>query len=134
MDTYCIYLGNQKIGEAIVVKQGLFYSIHCLCDITGSVPLRITVKGDREVDLGLCVPMGDRFGLNTSIAISKVGGSQLYFEGRPKHKVKTKEVITVSPDEPFQYLSKLKEAYLVSRNEISFKEKSPIPPGNDQNP
>ena len=134
MDTYPIYFSDEIIGDATVMKQGLFYRIHCVCDISGSVPFRITAKGDREADLGSCVPMDDRFGLKTSIPISKVGSSQLRFEGRPKHTDKIPKGITVSPDEPFQYLSKLKDAYLVCRNEVAFKEKSLNLPDNDPNP
>ena len=135
MDTYSIYFGDQAIGEATVNKQGLFYNIQCLCKLSGSVPFRVMVKGDREVDLGLCVPIGDRFGLKASIPINKVGNSQLHFWIRPKHNHRIRDCATVSPDEPFQYLSKLKDAYLVSRNELAFKEteKSPNQPDNDQN-
>ena len=136
MDTYSIYFGDQTIGEATVDKQGLFYNIHCLCRLCGAVPFRVMVKGDRETDLGLCIPMGDHFGLKSSIPINKVGNSQLEFWISPKHNHKIRDCVTVSPDEPFRYLSKLTDAYLVSRNEIAFKEteKSPSLPGNDQNP
>ena len=136
METYSILFGGETIGEAIVKKQGLFYRIHCLCRISGSVPFRIAVRGDREVDLGLCVPMDHDFGLNTSIPISKVGNGKLEFWARPKHTVKKLDCVTVSPDEPFSYLAKLKDAYWVSRNEIAFNlaQKSPNLPDNDQNP
>jgi hypothetical protein len=136
LDTYSIFFNDQRIGEATVTKQGLFYIIQCLCSITGSVPLCVTVKGEREVDLGICVPMGTQFGLKTRIPISKVGMTKLCFHARPKHTGKIREHITVSPDEPFRYLSKLKEAYLVRQGEIAFKEteKSPGPRDSDQNP
>ena len=136
LETYSIHFGEEVIGEATVEKQGLFYRIHCLCHISGSVPFRVTVKGDTDVDLGLCVPMDHDFGLNTSIPISKVGNGKLEFWARPKHTVKKLDCVTVSPDEPFSYLAKLKGAYLVSRDEIAFKPaaKSPNPPDNGQIP
>ena len=136
METYSIHFGEEILGEANVKKQGLFYRIHCLCRISGSVPFRIAVRGDREVDLGLCVPMEHDFGLNTSIPISKVGNGKLEFWARPTHTIQKLDCVTVSPDEPFGYLAKLKDAFWVSGNEIAFNfaQKSPNLPDNDQNP
>ena len=136
MDRYAVYFGNEKIGDATVVKQGLYYKIACLCQFSGAVPFRIIVKNDREVDLGLCVPMESGFGLSVCIPISKFGRGALHFTAVPKHTQTSANCIAVSPDEPFHYIEKLKDAYLVSRGMIALgiTQRSPNLQDNDPNP
>ena len=136
MDTYSILYNDQPIGEALVGKQGLFYRIHCNCRINSGVPFRITVIGDRKVDLGICVPTGDGFGLTASIPIAKVGNSQIHFLASPRSSSQIMDRVSVSATEPFPYLASLKNAYWVGQNEIAFRRegKSPIQRDSDQSP
>ena len=138
MGEYAVLFGSERIGTATVTKQGLFYCITCKCRISGSVPVRVRVIGEREVDLGLCVPMGEAFGLKATIPIKSVGSGDLTFFAAAKHRA-AQELMIVSADEPFRYIARLKDAYLVKRENgvgITFRTtaESPNPQDSGQNP
>ena len=138
MDEYPIYFALEQIGAAKVIKQGLYYRIHCVCKISGSVPFCVKVMGKGEVDLGLCVPMGEYFGLETRIPIKQLGQENLRFEAMPRHTSQD-EWTVISADEPFTYIQRLKDAYLIKRGNktgIGFRttDQSPNLPGNDPSP
>ncbi len=137
METYPIHMARERIGTAEVVRQGLYYRIRCLCRLSGNIPVRIRVVGEREADLGLCVPMGTAFGLETSIPISRVGPGLPEFVAMPWHR-EAEQAAVISPDEPFSDIKRLKDAYLVWQGTtpgIGFRSKNSFPdqPGNGQN-
>lgn len=111
---FAVVLGGERIGTAKVVKEGLYYRIRCLCTVSGSVPLKIIASGSENVDMGLCVPMGDKFGLETRIPVKRIGEGELHFSARPRHR-QTGEFMQVLPDEPFRYIDRLKDAYFEIR-------------------
>lgn len=134
---YAVCLGKERIGSATVKREGLYYRIHCQCQLSGSIPCRIIVKGEKEVDLGLCVPMGDRFGIDTLIPVKRIGEGDLNFQVLPRHSKQDAQFIALSPEEPFRYISRLKDAYLVRQEGklgLAFKNRSPNQPGSGQNP
>lgn len=134
---YGIYLGSECVGTAYVTQEGLFYRIRCQCQLTGTVPCRITVSGEAEVDLGICVPMREGIGIETSIPMKRVGKGPLQFCIAPKKRVKTEMFVALSPEEPFGYIQRLKNAYMSRVNGqvgISFIDQSPIQQDSGLNP
>jgi len=132
---YAVCFGTERVGSASVSKEGLYYRIRCQCQLSGDVPCRITVSGERDADLGLCVPLGDHFGVETRIPIKRVGEGNLSFQVTPKHRETTEQFIPISPEEPFQYLARLKDAYLIRRNGqagIAITDRSPDQPDSGQ--
>ena len=134
---YPVYLGENKFGTAKVSREGLYYRIRCICDRTDSTPLRIKAKAEHSVDLGLCVPVGDCYGVEVRIPIKRLGSGALHFFVEKKET--SEEWISISQDEPFMHIARLKNAYLLTRNGkpgIGFKnaDQFPDPPDNDRNP
>lgn len=112
---YDICLGSEKVGQATVQPQGLYYGIRCFCRLTGAVGFRLLVKGSLgEADLGLLVPMNEGFGVNTRVPIKKVG-EELRFSLVPKHRKMDDCFVPLCPDEPFSYLTRLENAFLENR-------------------
>jgi hypothetical protein len=104
------------VGKAYVTEQGLYYRIRCRCAITSDVIHRLVVScGDRQESLGILVPFGQEFGLDTKIAAKRIGRGELRFTVRPKRN-EMKELLPLSPEEPFAYIRRLKECYLVRMN------------------
>ena len=68
--------------------------------------------GENTADLGLCVPHGDRFGVDTKIPIKRLGEGTLSFRLLPKHLPMKGNFFPVSPDEPFSYIRQLQKAHL----------------------
>ena len=73
--------------------------------------------GDKRENLGLVVPMDGGFGLNTSLPVKRLGEGKLTFTLLPKHDEPTGRFVPISPEEPFAYIERLKESYLVRKGE-----------------
>ncbi len=115
--TYEIRLGPSVVGEATVEKQGLYYRFSCTCRLNGATMQRVMVAcGGNKVDLGICVPMGDGFGLSKKVACKYLGDGEPEFFLTPRPQHSGGRFVPVYPEEPFAYMSKLKDAYLEIRN------------------
>ena len=101
----------------MVQRQGLYYCFCCRCRLTGEVLYRIEVSCDgRREDLGILIPVGDRFGLSTKVPVKRLGQGTLRFQALPKHRKLEGEFIPVYPEEPFAYLTRLQNAFLAVRD------------------
>ena len=111
--TYDVMLGRQKAGRVEVTREGLYYRFSCRCRTEGREMLRLWMAcGKQEVDLGLCVPMGNEFGTEKRIPVRQCGTGRPEFILRPKD-----HFIPLSPEEPFGYLHRLESAFLERRGE-----------------
>lgn len=113
---YGVYFGSQLVGKVQVLRQGLYYRFVCRCQLTGDVMCRLEVScgGNRE-NLGIVIPMDGGFGLDTKIPVKRIGEGQLHFFLMPKHEVPAGRFVPISPEEPFAYIARLKESYLVRK-------------------
>lgn len=100
-----------------VQKQGLYYRFLCHCRLGGEDLYRLQVScGDKQEDLGILVPVKNGFGLDKKIPVKRLG------EGTPEFRImRNREeldgtFIPIFPEEPFAYITRLKESYLVRRN------------------
>ena len=115
--SYEIRMGNNVVGRATVEKQGLYYRFFCRCKITGEGMRRIVVScGEIREDLGICIPMGDGFGLEKKVPCKRFGAQTPDFQLLPKYPGMRGKFVPVYPDEPFAYMSRLKEAFLDVRD------------------
>ena len=115
--TYEIFLGAEPVGEAVVEKQGLYYRFSCRCRLRGATMQRIMVAcGAKKVDLGICVPMGDVFGVDKKVPCKQLGEGKPEFFLTPRPQHSGGKFVPVYPEEPFAYMSRLKGAFLEIRN------------------
>ena len=108
---YDIYAGTQIVGQAEVIKEGLYYRFSCKCTPPNEGVHRITVSdGNNTKDLGICVPAGEWFCLVTRMPIKYLSGDKLEFALVPRDR----QVVSVpiATDEPFADLDKLDSAHL----------------------
>lgn len=114
---YDVYFGNRKTGQVQVIRQGLYYRFLCRCEISGDVICRLYVTcGENREDLGILIPRENGFGMDTKIPIKKLGNGRLHFALMAKHEKQQGRFIPIYPEEPFRYLSRLKESFLEYRN------------------
>ena len=112
---YDIYMGTQVVGQAEVIKEGLYYRFSCKCTPPDEGIYRITVSdGNNTKDLGICVPTGEWFGLVTRVPVKYLSGDKLEFALVPKDSQVT--AIPVVTNEPFADLDKLESAYLQEKD------------------
>lgn len=118
--SYSVYFGKESAGRVQVQRQGLYYRFVCRCRLTGDIICRLHVTcGSKGENLGIVVPMDGGFGLDTRIPVKRLGEGEMEFRLLPKHEAyeaKKEIFIPIYPEEPFAYIERLKEAYLVKRD------------------
>jgi len=114
--TYNVCLGRETVGEVTVTKEGLYYRFRCKCDLSGDVCKLLVTCDETEENLGTLVPSGSSYCLNTRLPIKRLGKGQPVFSVVPNRPVVAGRFVPICPEEPFAYLERLKDAYLVRRN------------------
>lgn len=114
---YEVEFRNRSVGRVNVRRQGLYYRFSCRCRLEGNELYCLKLRCDNTMEkLGILVPIGDCFGLDTRIPVKRFG------EGKPEFRLATKRdteigtVVNIYPEEPFAYIARLKNAYLVKQN------------------
>ena len=116
MNEYKIMLGQEVVGQANVVRDGLYYHIRCECDLkTGIICRVVASNGDHNENLGILVPQSGIFTLTKSIPIKRLGGGSIDFRIIPKHDKREGKFIAVYPQEPFRYIRQLQNAFMEYR-------------------
>ena len=114
--TYEVISGGQAVGSVVIRRQGLYYHIRCLCHLSGEGMFRLILEvGERTIDLGIMVPTDSFFGLQTRLSAKSLGTGSIHFHLKPQRNSENECLISVCPEEPFQYLSRLESAYLACR-------------------
>jgi len=114
---YEVCFNGKTVGSADVEKKGLYYHIICKCNLPNTGVYRIKIQSETtETDLGICVPLGACFGLETNIPVKKTGGGNLVFQIAPQKQDMAERMIQIDPEKPFLYINKLQKARLIHRN------------------
>ena len=115
--TYRVYFGGKEIGDVTVSREGLYYRFYCRCVLTGDIVCRLTVScGEERVNLGILIPEGEGFQLNTRIPRKRFRQGKPVFEALPNQAAVSGQFIPIKPEEPFAYIARLKDAFLVRQN------------------
>lgn len=113
---YEVFQDGKAIGTVEVFREGLYCRFSCRCRPVGEEIRRLwMISGEREVDLGLCVPMDGCFGTEKRIPVRRCGTGMPEFVLRHKDDTLRGKFIPLSPEEPFQYLHRLETAFLERR-------------------
>ena len=111
--TYEVFFGGKSIGKVQVCQEGLYLHFLCRCQLSGQVVCKLMVScGKKQESLGILVPAGDGFGLETRLAARHLGLGELSFQVVPNRVVIPGQFVPIYPEEPFSYLARLKDAYL----------------------
>ncbi len=113
---YEVRFGDKPVGGVQVEKQGLYYRFSCRCRLSGAVVCRLMAQWDTGSEsLGILVPMGEEFGLDRAVAAKKCGVGRPSFLVVPNRETQSGRFIPISPEEPFAYIQRLKDAYFERR-------------------
>ena len=106
---YKIIYNDTVVGTAEVKKEGLYLHFVCKCAPPDKELYRIQVSdGVDNRNLGICVPEGNSFYLNTRVPSKHFANEQLSFRMIPARS--DNKVIPVATDVPFEDLEQLKTA------------------------
>ena len=98
------------------MRQGLYYRFLCRCRLTGDVVCRLYITcGGQQENLGVVVPEGGGFGLDTRLPAKRFRAGEPTFSLIPKHTVPSGQFVPITPEEPFAYIERLKTSFLVKK-------------------
>lgn len=104
---YEVRLNGTSVGSAQIVKEGLYYKIHCCCSFHDKKIYRISIlDGKSDVYLGICVPEGNHFVLTTRVPVKYLSGENWNFVVNSEGPCG----VPVVSGKPFEYLEKLETA------------------------
>ena len=109
---YEILWGTEKVGEALITREGLYYRFQCRCRLDPGVYRLIAVSADREWDLGVLLPELDSFRINTKVPAKCFLSEEFSFYLETKRS----RFIAVREGEPVPFLCQLRNAAYAYRN------------------
>ena len=116
---YSVSYSGRVVGKITVQRKGLYYHFHCRCvpDRDDVYRVMVSCNGNAE-SLGILVPSEGAFILNTRLPVKRIGEGSLDFRLVPTREPTTSAGIFVPiiPEEPFSYISRLKDSFLVVQN------------------
>ena len=112
-----MYLRDERVGNATVLRQGLYCRVYCRCRFNGEGFFSLCMAdGVQHKALGILVPDGDSFVVDTSIKAMELQDRDLSFQivqpGRDG------VFIPIVEGEDFLHLDKLRKASFENRNGV----------------
>ena len=102
-DTYEIQYQGKAVGAVRTEKQGLYHCFHCRCSLPDDGMYRIhAIAGDRREDLGICIPVEGKFGMDKKIPLKRLGDGEVAFQLVPKDWEPEKTVMAREPEQAVQ--------------------------------
>lgn len=115
--TYTVCFGGSVCGKAQIIRQGLYYRIFCRCTLSKNQVCRLRVQFQKDFrNLGILTPVEDGFGLCTKIPVKYIQEMPVRFLAVPVNPLQDDRFTPIVPEEPFSYIEKLKESYLVKKD------------------
>ena len=112
-----MYLRDERVGNATVLRQGLYCRVRCQCRFRREGFYRLhMVQGTQQRDLGILIPDGDSFVVDTSIKAMALQDQHLSF--RIVQPGKERVFIPIVEGEDFLHLDKLRKASFENRNGV----------------
>lgn len=114
---YAVMFGGQPCGKVQVLREGLYYRFICRCRLSGEVLCRLRVScGGKQEELGILAPVDGGFGLDRKIPVKRLGEGAAEFKLYTGDAGQKETFVPIVPEEPFSYIAKLKESYLVRKD------------------
>lgn len=115
--SYEVKLGGQNMGKVQVTQRGLYYRFVCRCSLPRDLIYRLVLRcGNQYVNIGVLIPDGDGCCLDKRHPVKIFSEEKPEFYVAPRHDDVGGKFVPISPEEPFLYISKLKNAFLASEN------------------
>ncbi len=115
---YPVFWANREAGSCQVSREGLYTRFCCRMRLPeDGVVRRLTVcVGSWRRELGVLIPSGGAFRLDTRLPTGQIPAGEATFRLSPGAPGEERRFVPISPEEPFAYLSRLEGAYLAWRN------------------
>lgn len=115
-----VYLDHQVAGFGEITKQGLYYNFHCRCKLADNKVYRLTaVCGERTVDLGICVPYEDGFGVDKRVSIKTIGTDKIGMYLSTEQEKNDRTFVALNEEKPFEAMEYLMTAKFERRGDTA---------------
>ncbi len=112
-----VYLDQKIAGTVQIKRKGLYYQIHCRCNVPDDRVCRLVAKCDgQSIDLGVCVPFDDGFGVDTMVSVKKIGTDSITFYLTYKKESGDERFLPMREGEPFAGMEYLMNARFEMRD------------------
>ena len=113
---YLVAYQGKTVGKVQVIQQGLYYRVICRCQVPQSPILRLYgVWEDKRENLGVVLPAEKGAALDKKILAKRFGQGQVQFQLCQGAGNLAGRFVPISPEEPFEYIERLKTSFLESR-------------------
>lgn len=108
---------DKTVGKCNVERQGLYYQFICHCSCVSDDICRLILQcSEKNIDLGILVPVRDGFGLEKRIPAKNLSDGEPHFFVKPTNEMDDDNFIPIRAGEAFAYLSCLHSARFIRRN------------------
>ena len=116
---YAINRDGTCVGNACLTRQGLYYLVRCRCDGEQKERQRVLLRiGSLERDLGLCVPMDGKIGMDTRIPVKEFSDECVSFLLCSEIGTNKESFLPVRENEAFASLDRLMDARFAVRDSV----------------
>ena len=109
---FAIFSEGKQVGNATVIPMGLYYDVHCRCNLLDGIIRIFANCGERQENIGICVPANGEMVIRTKIPQKRLHSLQS-FEAICQVG---EEWIPIREGEPFTCLSRISNSRFVCRN------------------
>ena len=109
---FAILSAGKRIGIATVIPSGLYYDVHCRCNLRGGIIRIIANCGDRQENIGICVPLDGEMVIKTKVSQKRLYTLQS-FEAVCQAE---EEWFPVTDGKPISFLSRIIDGRFVCHN------------------
>ena len=114
---YAVTWQGAPCGKVAVKRQGLYIQINGNCILDHNDIYRLMLYcGDFQKNLGILMPTQSNFTVATKIPSKQLPEGEWIFRIQSKHQSQTSCFMPICPEEPFAYISRLKDSFLISQN------------------
>ena len=107
-----VCLHQDKVGTVLLKKQGLYYQLECFCNIPMKNRYNLILMCDDEINLGICVPYQNGFGLRTRMKMSAIKPDRIHFKLTSENEAQRVEFYPVYENKSFEHIDKLGDSCL----------------------
>lgn len=114
---YEVKFGAQTVGKVQVIRQGLYFRFLCWCIVPKDVVLKLVLRsGGICKSIGVLIPTGDGFSLDKKYPVKMFEAGKVEFYLVQRHDTVNGKFVPIYPEEPFAYITKLKNGFLATKN------------------
>ena len=119
---YPIYYKDSITGKAQMIRQGMFYMLHCRCDLPADQTYTLQILTPKKtLDLGICFQTEKGIGLSVRLPAKELEQQNLQFIAVDPSE-NNRKLLEINPDIPVESLEEMLTGRFIRKGEKAFIE------------